>query len=296
MSIVSKLTVVPSRLTALLETCRFFGGSVSRSQLAKLMAPASLRSSDLVGDESESAVVTETVDEAVALGLIRLDGPDIQITDLGRGACDDLRGTLLPILTSIARARAAGQKEFPYLLAWLLRSDPSKAEPWDDIPAADMRPLCGADETILKALPRNSQAFQQFHYWARFLGFSVWVPWAGKTGVLSLPVDVVRWAVGIAPIEHSEVMPVGVFVSAVADVCRVLDYGPDREVIELNASTRSYHQGQSVSPALGHALAVLRDAGDLVFEDHDDADRLELVPPGVSGDAWHRVSHVRVAR
>jgi hypothetical protein len=295
MSVVTSLTATPSRIRAVLGTLAALGGTASRSEIDLLISPRSLRTAARQMDEDESAVTEETVGECVSLGLIRLSDADVVLTELGEAAVQDLRTALFPILTSEDRARACGQTEVPPLLCWLMMQDPYVPVPWGMTPVKEVGAAIGIDGTTDRLIPRNPQAFQQFHYWARYLGFAEWLVLGGPkstTAVLPLPIRALRYTVRQLG-DGTSLMPARDFVDRIARACPVFDGGDTRENVERSAAQRTYQLGQVVSEGLGLAIKALSASGELRLESAADADRLVIVPvPRVA--AADTFTHVRV--
>jgi len=170
--------------------------------------------------------------------------------------------------------------------------DPYVPIPWSDAPVIDVQRVIGADESLARAIPKSVAGFQQFHYWARFLGFAQWLRAGPSLGVLPIPTIAVWRAIATAGIERGSVVPAHAFVAAVGRACPVLDGGSLREKVEAGREVRAYVPGQSVSEGLGLALKTLVAMTKLHLDTTADADRMVLVP-GERGQL-ETFSHVRI--
>src|SRR4051794_20596851 len=107
MSVISRVTVVPSRLTTLVHTLRLLGEAVDRRKVMSMLFPEPLRRVELEGEAATpSASAEELLREAEALGLISVAGVAIRLSDAGLSMADDPVGWLHTTLTDPDEARS----------------------------------------------------------------------------------------------------------------------------------------------------------------------------------------------
>jgi hypothetical protein len=287
MSLVTALTVTPSRLTALLETCMVVGGRAPRMDVEGLISPPVLRR----GADPEEAKVDELLREAQRLGLAVLDGPEIVLTTDGTDASRDLRSWLWPRLLSDEDATALSQEEFPLLLCWLLMQDPYEGLDWAEGP--DTVKAVFGDAASTRETLRNKSVFQQFLYWARYLGFVTWVKTNQGTRVVPLPTAALERVLDDPSLGPGYRGTADGFVRRVGELCPVLESGKVRERVESGSSFRSYDLTSAVSPSLGLALLTLEARGRIqLMLESDSRTTLSLVPRGRGS---RQFTHTKVA-
>lgn len=274
MSLSTAVTATPNRVQALLRTCVALGGSVKRADVALLMSPRSLR--DDTGEAGDKT--GEIVRECRRMGLVDVSGPNIKLTKEGGAAAGDLLAWIRPRLVEPELAASIGQEEFPPLLCWLLMQDPYEHLDRREAPSSSIKDILGPELKKTGETLRNEAVYQQFLYWARFLGFAAWTRADRTTRVLPIPTPALRWAIEVAQFGQSAVA-VDAFLAKVAHVCPVFDGGSMREQVEQKSATKTYEPGRSASPSLGLALMTLEASAVVGLASKSDAAvNLALVP------------------
>ena len=205
------------------------------------------------------------------MGLVSTPGPVIEITEEGREAARGLLAWARPRLTDEKRAAGIGQEDFPSLLCWLLMQDPYEPLDRDEAPSSSVRKLLETEGKSAGARLNSMSVYQQFLYWARFLGFVQWTKSDKITRVIPVPTASVHWAISVAGFAPGSVTPAGTFIGKIAEACPVLDGGTTRERVERRLDTGTYGAGVSVSPTLGLALLTLEASGTISLLSTSDA-------------------------
>ena len=178
MSIITTAQAVPSRLFAIYA---FLFDSVSgevKDRIESWSTPPSLsgRGADEDG-ESSTTLFSNSLQEAHRLGLIEEADGKLRLTadarEGGRKGGDSescFRGYLVRTLFDPARAIETRQAGFMLALAWFLSGNPLEPMNFSRPPQNVLKKLIGenASKTELTALNR----YQNFLYWARYLGFA----------------------------------------------------------------------------------------------------------------------------
>jgi len=276
MSLITALTATPNRVSTYLHTCEYLGGRVDRTELDLLLVPKSLRPKD---DDDASAITRELTEECRSLGLVRVAGQAVELTDAGHEAAIDLASWIRPVLVRPELAAKTGQQDFPILIGWLLMQDPYEFLDWSEAPSASIRQLLGSDVTAAGATLRNMSVYQQFLYWARFVGFVQMTKYERTMRVLAIPTTAVAWAISEAGFRPGSATAAEVVLAGLASACPVLDGGAVRVELERRAEAPTYAPGLSVSASLGLALLTLEATGRVSLDPIADAPaNIGLVP------------------
>jgi hypothetical protein len=281
MSVVSRLTVTPSRIEALVRLVEHDGGSCPTDSISSRLVVQSLVS----GGETNFDI-GEVVAEAAALGLVEKDAQVVRlrIDDTSR---ESIIRRLDKIMLFPESARASGHDNFPYALAWMLTYDPLRPIPWNGL-GIDI-----ASETGQSLDITNDQRGQQMHYWARYLGFTRELQASGGRWFIPDPSVALRRHLeplfnGDAELSASE------FMHRWAERCPVVDGGTARVQVESwMRDTRKDERlpaANTISGSASQALNHLDRTGELrlVSTGADDS-KLSLALPG----AKSAISHIR---
>jgi len=257
MSIVTTAQAVPSRLLAIYAVLFAAEQGESRERIEACATPPSLASRGADEDgEPSTTLFTNTLQEARRLGLVEDAGERLRLAAEARGGGkrgqpsepyfrDYMRRTLF----DPDRAIETQQAGFMLALAWFLNTNPLKPMGFGDGPQIALKVDVGdqASKTELTSLNR----YQNFLYWARYLGFATF--FGGRDGEdtarRAVP-DPTRAVADALPVIFSEgpELPIETFLSRLATVYPVFERGiarQDYEEMRLNPP-----------PGTGHRLSI----------------------------------------
>jgi hypothetical protein len=267
-SVVSNMTVTPNRLEIVYRYLVDRDGGETEADLHALLAPTSLQRR---ADPGESAIVAEVLREARNLGLVESDSDSkFRVPDgLPVLSTDGFRAYLVNTLLNPTRAAETGQSAVGRALAWFLTQDPSVGLAPRQNVAAQVEADCGSGVASFELT--NSDRFNQFHYWARYLGYAwrVEVPGAPATVVPDPTVAVARLLPAL--LEAVGEMPLGELLRAWAECCPVLEGGAVRLEVEEMFPTAKRRPLTELSRSTSLALRRLEDRGLIRLERRADA-------------------------
>lgn len=298
MSIVTTAQAVPSRLYAIYAALFDAESGESKERLEAWATPPSLagRGADEDGEPS-TTLFSNTLQEARRLGLVEEADDKLRLTIDARGGGKKgqasesfFRSYLGRTLFDPARASQTGQAGFMLALAWFLSANPLTPMGFADPPQIGLKLEIGdhASKTELTSLNR----YQNFLYWARYLGFATIVGGREDDDTNSrraIP-DPSRAIASVLPIIFSDGsdLPIETFLGRLATIYPVLEKGSVRQEYDsmrLNPPADGSHH---ISIATSLALQRLEDRQKIVMTTTADAPArvLDL------GRREGRVSHI----
>lgn len=293
MSIVTTAAAVPSRLLTLFATLADSESGELRARLEAWATPPSLASRGGSDDgESSSALFTTTLQEARRLGLVveeegRLRiGPDVPRKKAKGGDREvEFRSYMRDLLFSKERAEQAGQSGFALALAWFLSRDPREPLSFGQPPQDQLRADIGdlADATELTNLNR----YQNFLYWARYLGFAAMVGDGTLRRVIPDPSRAIEEAIPQL-FANEDAFDIDPFIVELSTIFPILEDGIARATIE-SAHRLPSSDADNLSVSTSLALLRLAERGTIIIESIADA-RARILN---FGNETGRVSKVR---
>lgn len=268
MSIVTTAQAVPSRLFAIYASLFLSDSGEIKDRIEAWATPPSLsgRGADDDG-ESTTTLFSNTLQEARRIGLVEDVDDKLRLTADARGVknghdsevyfLDFMRRTLF----DPARAVETQQAGFMIALAWFLSSNPLRPMNFSEAPQVGMRAQIGdhASKTELTSLNR----YQNFLYWARYLGFATIV--GGRDAddqnarrVIPDPVRAIECALPAIFAESNE-LPIEQFLTRLSGVFPVFETGSVREAYEAMRLVPVPDLGQRLSVTTSVALQRLAD-------------------------------------
>jgi hypothetical protein len=293
MSIVTTAPAVPNRLFALYSSLLGNNAGERKDRFESWATPPSIRTRGS-SDEGErpTELFSSALREAKNLGLVEDDGDRIKVTDHARGkntkAAPEVRfkSHLLSVLFDPERAEAAQQKGFAIALAWFLRRNPLEPMGFGDAPQNDLAKDLGdsAVETELTSLNR----FQNFVYWARYLGFATITGTKDAKWVIPDPLRAIREALPSLFGEADE-LQIDVLMAGLSRIYPVLEGGTARRAIEqLLIRADENESDRRLSIATSIALQRLQSSDEVTLITRADAAAAIFN----LGTSERRVSHV----
>lgn len=299
MSIVTTAQAVPSRLFAIYAALFDSDSGEVKDRIESWATPPSLsgRGADDDG-EPTTTLFSNALQEARRIGLVEESDDKLKLTVEARGGGKKGRESeayflayMKQTLFDPARAAETQQAGFMIALAWFLSANPLRPMNFSEAPQVGMRAEIGdhAQKTELTSLNR----YQNFLYWARYLGFATIVGGARDADDLNarrvIP-DPVRAIDAALPAIFSEAneLPIEQFLTRLSGIFPVFEKGSVREEFEAMRLTPMIDIHQRLSITTSIALQRLVDRQRLHLGSVADAPARILD----FGNREGRVSHV----
>ena len=299
MSIITTWEAVPSRLYSLFASLADSPTGEDRGKFEALSTPASLRNKSEEEDATSTALFSNALREAVAVGLIEVADDKLRVTDRARGFIKTnkdkqqaFRQFMIDVLLDERKAAAAEQSSFMAALAWFLTKSPFKPISFKADPTSDLKADLGerAAQTGLTVIAN----FQNFLYWARYLGFATIVGGRDSEGdrdgryIFPDPLDAISQALPSILGDQNEVS-VEQFVSKLASIFPVFEAGLVRQqMIHAPDGAGTGAVGTKLSQAT--SLALQRMEARQMLQLRRDADAAMVILD--LGRTERRVSHI----
>lgn len=282
MSIVTTAQAVPSRLFAIYATLFNSENGEVKSRIEAWATPPSLsgRGGDDDG-EPTTTLFSNTLAEARRVGLVEEFGDKLRLTvdarNGGKKGKDSethflayMRRTLFDPL----RAVETHQAGFMIALSWFLSSSPLRPMNFSEPPQNGLRAQIGdnAVKTELTSLNR----YQNFLYWARYLGFATIVGGASDAEDMSsrrVISDPLRAIESVLPEIFFDVddLPIEQFLARLAAIYPVFETGSVRKEFDAMRQTPMTDSDKRLSIATSLALQRLVDRQRLTMTSVADA-------------------------
>ena len=298
MSIVTTAQAVPSRLFAIYAALFESETGEIKDRIEAWATPPSLSGRGANDDgESTTTLFNNTLQEARRIGLVEDIGDKLRLTADARGGGKKVRDSEVYFLDYMrralfdpARALETQQSGFMIALAWFLSSNPLRPMNFSEPPQVGMRAQIGdhAPKTELTSLNR----YQNFLYWARYLGFATIVGGrdADDQNARRVIPDPVRAIEGALPAVFAEGndLPIEQFLTRLSGIFPVFEKGSVREDYEAMLLIAVPDPGQRLSITTSIALQRLADRQRIALTSLSDAPTRILD----FGSREGRVSHV----
>jgi hypothetical protein len=268
MSVISTLEAVPNRLHIVWTVLREAGNrGIERDVLQHLIVPESLTA----GDEDETGerrlnAYKNALGELVHSGFAAYNGKLVVPTDTASGdflECVE-RHLLAPnVNISEDRGQLAGG------IAWFLTREPTKPLVWDSAPQGPLRDDFGENPETFDIT--NKERWQNFAYWARFLGYATFAEIGAQAVLVPDPKLALRRHLD-AVLPSGQETPIGAFLNGLATITPVLEGGAARQLIEDRLVNNRRRPQRALSSATSLALRRLQIAGELRPLRRDDAE------------------------
>jgi hypothetical protein len=263
MSIVTNFQAVPSRLLSIYSAVAETENGVLREHLASWATPPSLSTRGGSDEDGVStALFTNSLSEALRLGLVEESGDRLLVPEAARGRGGrnaDLQAHFLSYLRETLfdpeRAASAGQAGVLYALAWFLTKSPLEPVGFSDAPQNLLRE--DLSQFAEKAELGSTSSFQNLLYWARFLGFATVVGDGASRRAFPDPIRAIS-SVLDKVLPDNNWVDMDTFLSRLAAIYPVLEGGSVREEVETNRTAPPTIDG-CLSVASSLALQRLHD-------------------------------------
>lgn len=295
MSIITTAPAVPSRVLALYASLLANPMGERKQRFESLATPPSIHGRGASEDgEGTTTLFSSTLREAKLLGIFEDDEERIKVSDEARskGTKRDpearLKSHLVRILFDPERAEEAKQRGFMTALAWFLRQNPLVPMAFGAPPQSEIAKDLG--EHAQRTELTNINTWQNFVYWARFLGFATMTGSKESKWVVPDPMHAMRDVLPNVFVEGDE-LPIDAMMAGLARIYPVFEGGDvRREVEDWSSAVLNQSSERRLSIATSLALWRLHTSGRIVLIGRADASAA-IMPLGTSE---RRVSHVRL--
>ncbi len=299
MSIMTTWEAVPSRLFTIYASLADTQSGESREKFEAQATPPSLRNKS----EEEEAVATNlfsnALREAIAIGLVEADEDKLRITERARAFAksskdreQSFRRFMIDTLLDEEKALTTQQGCFMATLTWFLTKSPLRPMSFKADPTQELKADLG--DRIAKTDITVVSDYQNFLYWARFLGFATIVGGRDSEGsrdaryVIPDPIEAIQQVLPTIFSGQNET-PIEQFLSRLAAIFPVFEGGRIRqEMIHGSEAVRTGVAGTTLSQATSMALQRLE--GRQIITLRIDADAPMIILD--LGRSERRVSHV----
>ena len=276
MSIITTFPAVPTRLFSIFSAVYESEDGESRDQLEAYSTPASLAkrgSSD--EEESGSKLFADAFKEARRLGILQEDDGRIRAikasSDLRKSKRIDVetafRAALIAVLFNPESARETEHESFMLAITWFLGKTPLEPLSFSEAPQDLLREDLGeqAQRTELTNLAR----YQNFLYWARYLGFACFIGFENGTKVIPDPMKAIQ-AVLPQIFTENPALDIEQFLTALNLRYPVFEGGSVWVEVD-SMRPQGPSRGDTLSIATSLALRRLAERGEITFEEIADA-------------------------
>ena len=283
MSVIGTVVAVPNRLQILWTMLRDAGANgIERERLKRLVVPTSLDTGESSEGESGTSLFDESLNELTRSGFAKFVKKRVSLDGPASGdflECVD-RTLLAPdIDVDTERGYLAGA------ISWFLTREPTKPLSWGSAPLDALRADFGENSNTFDIT--NLSRWQNFAYWARFLGYATFVEIGGHPTVLpDTKTALCRHMDAALPAKKET--PIGTFLKRLATITPVFEGGAARSSIENRLADNRQRATRELSLATSLALRRLQIAGILNPIRRDDAEI--WTAPGLRDP---RVSHFK---
>lgn len=294
MSIITTAQAVPSRLFTIYASVAANPAGEPSDRIEAWSTPSSLhtRGASEEDGEGSTTLFTNSLAEARRLGMVEVVDDKLRLTSEARAGAgknvpgeEQFRSYLLRTLLDPERAQATQQSGFMLALAWFLTLPPHHPIGFKDPPQNRLRPLLG--ERYRETELTNLNAYQNFLYWARYLGFATFFgDVESERKVISDPTRAIRWALP-SLFENAPTLSAAEFMDQLAAIYPVLEGGSARRQIE-EMSGRPAGEENRLSLATSLALQRLATRQEIEFAQRADAPPLILD----FGQRTTRITHI----
>ena len=294
MSIITTYPAVPSRLLSIYAAAYDATDGESRELLEAFSTPASLATRG-AGDEEESgsSLFVSAFQEARRLklieenqGRIRIASPATEGNKRKRiGPEEAFRTAVSAVLFNPDLAQETEHSAFMLATAWLLGKNPLQPLNFSEPPQEMLREDLGdhRDKTELTNISR----YQNFLYWARYLGFACFVGFETGRRVIPDPTRAIQSALPRI-FDDQQALDIEPFLSSLNQVFPVFEGGTVWAELEA-MRPQSANSDNTLSIATSLALRRLAERGVIRLESIADA-RGRILQFGIDTD---RVSRIR---
>jgi len=301
MSIITTAQAVPSRLFAIYAALYDSEKGEVKAHIEAWATPPSLsdRRTDDDGEQN-TTLFSNSLAEARRVGLVEEMDDKLRLTADARNSGrsdDDIEQRFLDYMRQVLfdadRAAETQQSSFMLALCWFLSSNPLRPMNFKDAPQNSIKSQIGdhAGRTQLTSINR----YQNFLYWARYLGFATIVGGSNNPDdvtsrkVVPDPVKAIERALPHVFSETKE-LPIEQFLARLSAIYPVFETGSVREEFDAMRVTVATDRDKRLSVTTSLALQRLSDRQKITLSSVADASPRILD----FGSREGRVSHIAV--
>lgn len=273
---------------------------ISRDDLAKAIAPASLPRGEGAQPGTGSKGFDDTLTACITVGLVERRDDVLRLhPDLPEAARDrrQREAALVPTMLDLVLDdrvnhglwdSTEGARDLTRALGWFLAQDtlnpPAAWNEPEGVDIAQERQFAGDDRIF-----SNDTRWGAFDRWATFLGLATHLPKGGKSILIPDPTPALRRV--LPEILPTSRQPILEFVETLSQRLPVVDGGALRRSVEERMRPEAVlATGDLLSPSLTHALLRLRDERLITLEDLADAPAKVRLAAGFGPE--RTVSHI----
>ncbi|MFT7106640.1 MAG: hypothetical protein ACJAVT_001161 [Yoonia sp.] len=304
MSIISTWEAVPSRLFAIYSTLFDSENGEKKDRIEAWATPPSLRRRGAEDtSESTTELFSKSLSEALRIGLVEEIDDRLKLTTAARGAGkkgqdseDYFLAYMRRTLFDPARSAETKQAGFMIALSWFLSSNPLRPMNFSKEPNNELRAQIGENASQMEISVHAS--WQNFLYWARYLGFATIV--GGVTDaedtnsrmVIPDPIKAIESALPSIFVDANE-LSIEQFLLRLSAIFPVFESGTVRNEFEGMRQTPISDRDDRLSITTSLALQRLVDRQRLIITQDSDA-KPRILDFGVRKSRVSRVA-LRVA-
>jgi hypothetical protein len=278
MSVITEPAAVPNRLEVLVKYLRTRRDGEARTRLTAVLSPAALQQGGIDEDTEDSrsnALADGVLRAGQRLGITIVDGEVVHLAPHLQGADDEYPEALHRHLESTLLSATApdDQRDVARTLAWFLIQDPAEPMQVGNVKLRVEEQVVDSEHTQFNNLS-NSTRFEQFTYWARYLGCA----WRFKGKAEVVVPDPTGLLVRYLPrlLKRNERISIQDLLGRWRTPLPILEGGEIRDSIEEALRGPYRRPAEHLSRATSFALQRLRDQGRLRLERLADAPPLLL--------------------
>lgn len=299
MSIITTFVAVPSRLFSIYNLLYASESGEDRERIIAIATPPSLSTRGAHEEgEGSSKLLSHSLSEARRLGMVEEEAEgNLRLSELARTAGrrgdkpeQRFRAFMRHTLFDTDRSADAQQSSFMLAMVWFLGVSPFTPPSFSAEQQVNVKLEVGDHASKLELTTQS--AYQNFAYWARYLGFAAFVGTrAGDRRVIPDPLDAIDGA--LEPIFSLERrLSVEGFLARLATIYPVFETGSARTEYDGLRLRADASGGVSITAATSLALQRLADRGRIKLTSVADAQSRILN----LGHRQARISHVELAR
>jgi hypothetical protein len=275
MSVITSFTAVPNRVSILYKFVDGNNKGIVKDDLKSLLVPPALQRPGKINDEEGhgSTLADDVIRESKALGLITETESLLSVPQEQRGMDDTALYKYIELaLLNTELSQQTGQPYFAKVLAWFLCQDPAIPIAFSNNLRQEVDQECCSEAG---SELRNAAAFQNFIYWAQYLGYA----WQMQIGPSRLVVPDPTLALErlLPDILASQIeLPVAKLMVEINKRIQVFEGGNARDFVEGNLPTAKKRKSGTLSKTTSLALCRLERKGAFRLESRSDAPAMNL--------------------
>ena len=276
MSIITTVEAVPSRLFAIYSSLFDSENGEDKKRFQAWATPPSLSNRDTEeGGGSPTRLFINSLQEARKLGLVEEENNKLRLTVDARGGGkkgsdveDHFHNYLGRTLFDPLRANETQQTSFMLALAWFLNTNPLVPKSFSEDPSFAITSDIG--EHAKKTECTTILNYQNFLYWARYLGFATIVGNANMRHAIPNPAPAIKRVLPVVFASEVE-LAIEQFLTRLAEIYPIFERGSVRESYDAMRRHPPPDTTHRLSIATSIALQRLADRQEITLSSVADA-------------------------